>query len=830
VDKGGPPAHPRSDLGKERKDCGQGWATRQSQTATNYDTIQRSFDSDGRLNCVTVPFSCTRNGNCSSGIAKSCYQYDALNRVTNYTSSGGTTGSYTYTDPDVYVSVGPPPTGENSKRRQSEYGGLGRLKSVCEITSASGSGTCGQSSPQTGFWTQYTYDALGRLTNVSQNATQTRTFAYDGLSRLTSESNPESGAVNYTYDADATCGTYNGDLVKTVNAANATTCAHYDALRRRTFMSNANSSSCRFFQYDTNPGFGLTENNLKGHLSGAWVGNCTTGAVTSSNLGFNYSVRGEPLDTYQWSAHSGGWYDAQATYWANGTLNTLDFDKSTGGDLLIPTITYGADGEGRISTVSGTSLQNPVTATSYNVAGEVTGVTFGSGDSDSYQYDAGSLLMKQYKYNVSSSTVTGNTTWNANGTLGTLAITDPLNSGDSQTCNYAYDDLARLASANCGTPWSQTFSYDPFGNITKSGSISWQPGYNTANNHYTLAGTSYDANGNLTADTFHTYTWDGNFGNPLSIDTTSLTYDAQGRLAETANGTTYRQFVYGPTGKLATMNGQAVVKVMIPLPAGDQAVYTGANNFQGYRHGDWLGSSRIESSTTQTKLFDGAYAPFGESYADSGSSDHDFTGQIPGVVSDLYDFLYREYHPKQGRWISPDPEGMDAVDPSNPQTWNRYGYVGNDPLNSIDPLGLVDDCVGCNRSIAGDTTYMINGMAVPEVAFNGYILGQGGSGTTWAFAPGSGIGSATGKTLGGLGDWTWLDPTFRTTCIGFSNKCSPLTVIVPGGWLFVPAGRVAQGPQQQPSPPTTGSNSNGNSSSRRQSNRFAEQLHGPAAC
>jgi RHS repeat-associated protein len=296
--------------------------------------------------------------------------------------------------------------------------------------------------------------------------------------------------------------------------------------------------------------------------------------------------------------------------------------------------------------------------------------------------------MTQYKYNVGSSTVTGNLTWNSNGTLKTLAITDPLNSGDTQTCNYAYDDLARLSSANCGTPWSQTFTYDSFGNITKSGSISWQPGYNAANNHYTLGGTGYDANGNLTADTFHTYTWDGNFGNPLSIDTNNLTYDALGRLTEVANGTTYTQFVYGPTGKLAVMKGQAVAKVFIALPAGAQAVYTGSNNLQGYRHSDWLGSSRIKSSTTQTKQFDGAYAPFGESYADTGSYDHVFTGQIPGVVSDLYDFLYREYHPKQGRWVSPDPAGLGAVDMSNPQTWNRYADVGNNPVTYIDPAGL----------------------------------------------------------------------------------------------------------------------------------------------
>jgi len=37
------------------------------------------------------------------------------------------------------------------------------------------------------------------------------------------------------------------------------------------------------------------------------------------------------------------------------------------------------------------------------------------------------------------------------------------------------------------------------------------------------------------------------------------------------------------------------------------------------------------------------------------------------------------------------PPGMMAVDPRNPQTWNRYAYVRNNPVFSIDPLGL-DDC------------------------------------------------------------------------------------------------------------------------------------------
>jgi len=52
----------------------------------------------------------------------------------------------------------------------------------------------------------------------------------------------------------------------------------------------------------------------------------------------------------------------------------------------------------------------------------------------------------------------------------------------------------------------------------------------------------------------------------------------------------------------------------------------------------------------------------------------------------------------QGRWLSPDPAGLGAVDPANPQTWNRYAYVGNNPLSLIDPLGA-DAYEGCDRNL-----------------------------------------------------------------------------------------------------------------------------------
>jgi len=75
------------------------------------------------------------------------------------------------------------------------------------------------------------------------------------------------------------------------------------------------------------------------------------------------------------------------------------------------------------------------------------------------------------QYNIGSQSVVGDLTWNPNGTLAQLAITDPINSNNQQTCNYTYDDLARLASDNCGTIWNETFTFDAFGNIQKRAPI-----------------------------------------------------------------------------------------------------------------------------------------------------------------------------------------------------------------------------------------------------------------------------------------------------------------------------------------------------------------------
>src|SRR5205085_4836716 len=47
-----------------------------------------------------------------------------------------------------------------------------------------------------------------------------------------------------------------------------------------------------------------------------------------------------------------------------------------------------------------------------------------------------------------------------------------------------------------------------------------------------------------------------------------------------------------------------------------------------------------------------------------------------------------------GRFPQPDPSG-GSYDFSNPQSLNRYAYVGNDPVNFRDPSGMEADSSFC---------------------------------------------------------------------------------------------------------------------------------------
>jgi RHS repeat-associated protein len=686
---------------------------------SSWDMQTQSYDTNGRPSAVSLPCESTGPWSCPT-TGQTTTTYDALNRpyqVTTGTVMGGDyqQTTYTYTNNDVLITTSGSGS-DSSKARQLEYNSIGQLTSVCEVTSTlPGYGNCGQSTSAMGYLTKYayTYTPVPQMT-VTQNAqpngsSQTRSYSYDFLGRLTSETNPESGLTTYTFDTvPSACYNYgnsqSGNMTSKKDANGNTSCFHYDVMNRLNDVGSTGSAKnyCKRLRYDaTTNGLisaptGASITYVAGRLVEAETDDCGAFPPTPiTDEWFSYDKDGRTTNFWEYTQNSGSYYPVAASYWPHSMVNTLS------GVPGLPTITYTPDYEGRVNTVSASSGQNLVITsgsnpgTSYNSASQITQINLGSGDSDTFSYDQNTGLMSGYQFNVNGQSESGTLTWNGTGTLGKLVITDPFNSSNAQTCTYSHDDLSRISQANCGSAWNQSFAYDAFGNIKATGSGLFQPTYSTTNsNRITQIGSTnvtYDSDGNVLNDTMHSFTWDV-YSLPATMDGISITYDALGRMVERNNNGTITQVVYSPTGvKLAIMQGQTLDAGYVPMPGGTVAHYAGTSGTILYRHPNWRGDVPLVSSNTRTVFSDGAFSPFGYPYA--GLAYDAFTGMNMDTSSGLYDFPAREYE-YQGRWPSPDPSGLAAVDPSHPQSWNRYTYVMNNPLALTDPTGL--DCEGVN--------------------------------------------------------------------------------------------------------------------------------------
>jgi RHS repeat-associated protein len=140
-----------------------------------------------------------------------------------------------------------------------------------------------------------------------------------------------------------------------------------------------------------------------------------------------------------------------------------------------------------------------------------------------------------------------------------------------------------------------------------------------------------------------------------------------------------------------------------PLPGG--SVLSQGGGGHGVQMADWLGTIRAYYSYTGGSYSSSsAHAPFGETYGLNAGYPWGFGGEgmdDGNTANTTYWFPERKLRTSQGRWMSPDPAGLAAADPTNPQSWNRYAYVLNNPLSNIDPMGLYCDYSDHNDPSSG---------------------------------------------------------------------------------------------------------------------------------
>jgi RHS repeat-associated protein len=270
-----------------------------------------------------------------------------------------------------------------------------------------------------------------------------------------------------------------------------------------------------------------------------------------------------------------------------------------------------------------------------------------------------------------------------------------------ETVVYQYDELNRLMRAETqGDVWGQEFIYDGFGNLTdkrvtkgSAPSLSVPVDGNTNR----AIGFAYDANGNQLWTNTQTLSYD--YDNRIAwVDNRNNTgrmygYDADNRRVYEADWTLVdgtavfgQQAVHfwGVTGQrmgsywLAMDGGQPpYYGPSVTLTVKSDRVYFGARLLKGET--GWSGEDRLGSV--------GQFYPYGE--ARVGDPKRFATYEREGGGLDYA--VNRYYWVGTGRFMTPDPylaNSGGAGDVADPGSWNRYSYVGGDPVNYFDPTGL----------------------------------------------------------------------------------------------------------------------------------------------
>ena len=248
--------------------------------------------------------------------------------------------------------------------------------------------------------------------------------------------------------------------------------------------------------------------------------------------------------------------------------------------------------------------------------------------------------------------------------------------------------------------WSQTNGYDRYGNrwIDLGGGIQ-SLYFSTSNNR--ISGWGYDAAGNLLNDTVHSYTYDAENKISKVDNVTAYMYDGAGHRVKKLVGENTR-FIYGIGGELIAEFDGATGNLKKEYVYGGATLITieptavNANGTQ-YTTSDNLGSPRVITNSLGSVVSRHDYMPFGEEiFAGTGGrtaamgfgvadgNRKKFTGYERDTETGLDFAQARYYSSTQGRFTSADSV-LGSI--ANPQSLNRYAYVGNNPLRFSDPTG-----------------------------------------------------------------------------------------------------------------------------------------------
>jgi len=511
--------------------------------------------------------------------------------------------------------------------------------------------------------TSYNYNAHGGLISVTDANNNSTTFIYDDMGRVVTRNSPDTGTTAYAYDEA-------GNLIQKTDAKTITIQYVYDDLNRLTHVNFPDSTQNIAFSYDIGT-YG------KGRRTGI--------TDPSGSTSFEYDARGRLVGKI--STVNNVSYSLDRSFTAGGRLTSLTYPSGR-------TVDYTRYPNGRtqqISTTYGANTVNLVSNLVYQPFGRPKSLSSASGGIvDTQSGDCGCLevanpgtpweMVYTYDGNRNVKTIQGtNKPW--------------LNQ------DYTYDPLNRLTAAT-GAYGSYSFSYDDVGNrLTriangKSSSYDYISGTNQLS---TIAADgesvnySYDLNGNISAVDGRTFVYNQDNRLVRVEDDVNIigeyTYNGLGQRIVKTVGAETTVFHYGFDDKIIAESSSEGTfrREYLYMGNGPAALIdVGSGNIYYYLN-DHLGTPQFLTDSTNTIIWEATYKPFGEALANSKSEVEQnlrFPGQYYDQETGLHYNWHRYYDPKTGRYLTPDPIGLRGG-------INPFVYVLNNPVNAIDPLGLM---------------------------------------------------------------------------------------------------------------------------------------------